>query len=485
VIREMKTISRILVLSVFVSSVSLCGADPLTLDPNPTVQEHAPNSTSTLCPPVLADPLKKALCDEDQKAICSMEKISNQPTSAEIRKHALTQTAAQLSNLSASLSKYLAAVAPTSHLTPEEKEKKHQVAQAYVKVVQAVQNSVDAQFEAVGTKPSDLDARIEYLRQDLIQRITKYPTLANTPALETVKKLEIETPKRLAQMSDNDILTYYASCGSDGLTDQAYFDGTQSIVVCPGALLSVLHQGGNPNNLDFEIGHEMGHSIDPFAHAPGTMSLSFLDSYKNFLVCLNNHDKTEFEDLNDYYAVMKKEISLKQSCMTLLKKMTPAPNDEIEQTESDLAGLSSDDETNDWKTRFPAVKAEFSIADAVLTHSQEISADFMGTEAVADQIETMPADKKASYLESNLEIACDDPPDEAVLKIKKDCASATPQLSPSEYQELGDDGRHPSNPYRAHTIMHNPRIRKALGCDPLPADDPHPWCSLSTQPESK
>jgi hypothetical protein len=90
-----KNTSWTFTLSAFLSTwavfICVCRADPPTLDPNQTVQQAIPVSGSTQCPPVLVDPLKKALCDEDRKAICSMEKLSDKPTASQIREQTLAK----------------------------------------------------------------------------------------------------------------------------------------------------------------------------------------------------------------------------------------------------------------------------------------------------------------------------------------------------------------------------------------------------------
>ncbi len=72
--------------------------------------------------------------------------------------------------------------------------------------------------------------------------------------------------QRVRFVTARDIYTpiYIEHCGKDGLNNQASYDPKlNQVILCNGFLLSLINFG-TIYGIDFFVGHELTHSIDPF-----------------------------------------------------------------------------------------------------------------------------------------------------------------------------------------------------------------------------
>ena len=301
----------------------------------------------------------------------------------------------KMKNLSGALNEVM-----TSATVP--KETLHSIAQIYLDMIQPVQDKIDAQLKKLGVSVDDIQHRVDLLQQDLLQRIARDPALAKTPAAQTIAKLKMIPLKALNTMSDMEALSYYSSCGIDGTHSNAFVDvKNNTIVLCPGYLLDLVSKGGNPEFMDFVLGHEMGHPIDAARPSPTKdKDFTYLDNYKKLIVCMMKQDKNELADVNQFARAADTYLHHYYNCSLALAHQHPrVPDDEMAALLQRLTAVRGEI----YRDKKAAGTAEFihenyGIPENIASHLAEVTADEMGRETVGDMEPSIPVANRPKYL---------------------------------------------------------------------------------------
>ena len=212
--------------------------------------------------------------------------------------------------------------------------------------------------------------------------------------------------------------------------------------------------------LDYTIGHELGHAIDPVVEM--TYSIyPFIDTYAKFLDCMQKNYSKHFADPMKIQQYIKKTgiPALKAQLDEEKNKLSPDSKkifllqrqiEQAQQTRVDI-GLG-------YSGLRGVLQADPNLAES---HAQELVGDYYGYEVVAQMLNQASAEQRASMIRRTFETACDTLSDE-YLKI--------------EIGNAGDEGMHPSAHFRLEQFMRHPLVRELMGCGPSPAD--RPYCKM-------
>lgn len=160
-----------------------------------------------------------------------------------------------------------------------------QISRAYLQAVTAAENETATR---TGISRDDLNSLMGELRTSMISMISSSPIpperqtemkdivsgirMVNARELVELEKQRIKSEN--PQMSDEDveidaILGYTETCGTQGMSQNAFYDPpSNTVIFCPGLIQSASEYGRSEaevlNGLAFTVTHELAHSIDGY-----------------------------------------------------------------------------------------------------------------------------------------------------------------------------------------------------------------------------
>ncbi|MGE3261862.1 MAG: hypothetical protein AB7K68_08800 [Bacteriovoracia bacterium] len=446
-------IALLLFLSAFAQAQS-------SYDPNELLQAARLEATLSCdldtAPPAAEEPM----CQGTFESLCGQEPSRTALTAGDFRKKYFGEAHWQsLQDLSRRI---LAA-------GQDRKEKKAALA-TYTQIVRAVQAQVGAAAAENGIPPGAIKRQLEEVKADFVKRLRAYPQFKNLRYTQKkIAAIQLFDADSLAGAEAEDIEDFYRSCGVDGLMTQAYYNpDLNRVVLCPGYVLENLRPEG-VRGMTFLFGHEIGHAADPLEMdtlSTDAQPYSYLARYQNFLSCLTENYKDEFRSIEDAKAkvlgVTKPGL---EACELKLKKEGASAED-IFSVRSQLDRLPA--AVEEFDAQLKEYHANGKGGDPVFSHSGELAADFMGSEASGNLLWKVSPAERPAIARSQVAFFCQI--DETKKKVSDLCGQDA-----SPVAEVGDDGSHPRFRFRIEFFLRNPRIRAALGCTSVSAK---PWCSL-------
>jgi|GEM_PF-3090125 len=308
--------------------------------------------------------------------------------------------------------------------------------------------------------PEDLQKLFDQIKASVIRSADKYlPDTAPNP--DWAKKGDavrfLKTVK-IVVTSAYDHNYGQFRCGYNGLTINASYNSEERVVqVCPGMLIAALaNSGGSLESLGGVLAHEFGHSIDGRGITTpcdsGECNLSFDYAYRTFLDCIQKHYASDpsqnFVSDADFAARLKKSMpEFEQACAKL-----PPDSPRARQ----LAAMAQ------W---FKQNADSLSSSDKMGNQKRsELAADFYFANELADQMQSMPKEKRISFIQRAFPMFCN-----------------STALDPLLEKLMGDsDPAHPPSRFRIEQALRHPEIRQLLGCAPLKSNE-QPWCPLASK----
>lgn len=350
------------------------------------------------------------------------------------------------------------------------KEKKAALA-VYVRIVRAVQAQIGAAAAENGVPSGAIKRHLEEVKADFVRRLRTYPQFKNLQYTQKkIMAIRLFDADSLAGAAVGDVEDFYRSCGVDGLMAQAYYNSDLNrVVLCPGYVLENLRPEG-VQGMSFLFGHEIGHAADPLEMdtlSTDAQPYSYLTRYRDFLSCLTENYKTEFRSVEEAKArLIGGTKPMLEACMHKLKKEGAAAED-VFSVRSQLDRLPA--AINEMEAQLKEYRKNGKAGDPVFSHSGELAADFMGSEASGNLLLKVSPGERPAIVRSQVAFFCQI--DETKKKVSDLCGQDTSPVS-----EVGDDGSHPRFRFRIEFFLRNPRVRAALGCTSAATK---PWCSLS------
>jgi len=305
--------------------------------------------------------------------------------------------------------------------------------------------------------PEDLQKLFDQIQASVVRSAEKYlpDSAPNSNVAKKSDALRWLKQVKIVVTPGYDSYSGQFRCGYNGLTSNASYDPSDHVVkVCPGMILAALAEsGGSLESLSGVLAHELGHSIDgrgiPTPCDSGECNLDFNYAYQSYLDCIQKHYASDpsqkFISDADFASGLKKALpGFEQACAKLPQDSPRAQQltAMAQQIKQQANFLTDSNKMNDRKR-------------------SELAADFYFANEVADQMRSMPKEKRVSFIQKAFPMFC-----------------ASGALDPLLEKFFGDaDPSHPPSRFRIEQVLRNPEIRQLLGCTPLKSSE-QPWCSL-------
>lgn len=328
----------------------------------------------------------------------------------------------------------------------------------YIENCVRVENQIYEKLKLQGITRESVIARVRVTQKSLIAKIKTSSSFSKQKlgdaAISQIEKAKFRDANSLSHSEGFsnylEVKSFYENCGVDGLEANAFYSGGE-FTICPGYLISMVGDGRGPEALDLGVGHELAHSIDPMVEFDGTKN-AFQIVYSDYLSCA---DQSFGKKLTAPSTVLK---NIDKALDELKKKIKlSVQKDSREQSAYEYFKMLKGSLQYQW-SEF----SYFSITSPIQTHSQELAADYFGTEILAETLMKAKPEARVGILRDNLgPIPCDALVNEAQLKF---------------LGTKGDDGFHPPADLRLQMIINHPVIWESLGCNKF--GKPKPNCKI-------
>jgi len=292
----------------------------------------------------------------------------------------------------------------------------------------------------------------------------------NENLARAVDKIVFLGPRRLEvggknpELARMDLDSYFAHCGGDGMTRNAFY-AEGAFTLCPGMLLWVL-ETGNVHALDFIAAHEMGHAVDsqaaPPAGRPQTEPYPLWERYGGMMACVEKNYREDLVDISTARTELTNRVIKPARAKIAELSQAEIPDEEailnqkrkLNAFTSMVDGMAFEEKAIRTKVgRVPHVSE---------THSAEMCADHYGTASLANALGNAEPGERASLVKATFRWLCKRP-SESFVDLK--------------YEIVKGDGSHPPPEWRMYEALQNPSLRLTLGCASVAGD--RPWCGPS------
>ena len=274
------------------------------------------------------------------------------------------------------------------------------------------------------------------------------------------------------QSKDFDRDRFISLCGTDGMnTDAAYDSHANSMTICPGYLLLVL-QNKSLDILYATLGHELGHSIDPYTYEVINKKHVYpiQNLYLPFLACVVTYHSDKFTP--------------GKSANWFLDQQSRATNCQKRLSVSH-SSVQSIEHAKEWEKFVYSnyVNLHLVANDSekiILSHAREISADIFGTVADAARFKTdisQNENRAITILREYCAISKDTSSDH-VAKLKEFQNVCAREWSGAAELDDPDDNVHPTARYRFDMTVNSPVFQKALRCQTSDFEKKFQYCEF-------